>query len=186
MDKQINLQNGNKIVDVKSKEKLRGRSNNFQAKLPKCEYPGCKKEGKYKFALQLINEENACVELPFCEYHHLIIIGGHFKAEIHKNKEKKDEFKIIGPFKEVELIQQVMGAREMVAALTEKEKLENLKARKELGINEMIDLIMIDNPDMDANQAREKLLRISEENLQRLNSAFAGSMTEEETNDDQG
>ena len=86
----------------------------LQLKLPRCAYPGCLKVGKYKFPLQLINEENASVELPFCEYHHLIIVGGHFKALIHKNKEKKDEFEIVGPLKEIELIQQVMGAREMM------------------------------------------------------------------------
>lgn len=49
--------------------------------------------------------------------------------------------------------------------VSEKEKLENIKVRKDLGINEEIDLILLDNPDMTVEQAQEKLLKIKEESL---------------------
>ena len=80
----------------------------------KCEYPGCKKDSIYRHTLNLINEKDASVDLPFCAYHYYIMIGGHFEAKIHKENER-DRFEIIGPLKEIELIQQVMGAREMIA-----------------------------------------------------------------------
>jgi len=92
----------------------------------KCHYPGCKKEGVYTFPLELINEKGASAELPFCKYHHLIIMGGHFQAKIIRtpaiaptNKEPKGtpekvEFELIGPLKEVEITEQVMGARELI------------------------------------------------------------------------
>jgi len=89
----------------------------------KCAYPGCKKEGLYKQAFDLINEENANVKLLFCEYHHLIVMGGHFKAKIIKAEqnllgEKKDySFELVGPLEEVEIAEQVIAAREMIAKL---------------------------------------------------------------------
>ena len=94
----------------------------------KCSYPGCKKEGLYMQAFGLINEENASVELPFCKYHHLIVMGGHFKAEISRGTvypdrtKSEDTFKIIGPLKEVEVAEQVIGAREMIAQLKSDDK----------------------------------------------------------------
>ena len=86
----------------------------------KCAYPGCKKEGCFKQAFKLINEEGAFVELTFCQYHHIIVVGGHFKAEIireHKNllgEKQETDFKLIGPLQEVEIAEQVMAAREMM------------------------------------------------------------------------
>lgn len=53
---------------------------------------------------------------------------------------------------------------------TEKERLENIKLRKELGINEQVDLILIDNPDMTREEAEEKVASIREE---RRNNAMA-------------
>jgi hypothetical protein len=46
--------------------------------------------------------------------------------------------------------------------LSESEKLANLKVRKELGIDSMVDLIMKDNPGFSVEQAEEKLKRILE------------------------
>ena len=94
----------------------------------KCEYPSCNKEGKYRHALQLVNEDNASVELPFCKYHFYVVIGGHFKARIHNKaqnllgEKKETSFELLGPLQEVEIAEQVIGAREMVAALTGKLK----------------------------------------------------------------
>ena len=96
----------------------------------KCAYPNCKKEGKYSQSFELINEENANVELLFCEYHHLIVMGGHFKAKVIKNNDDSKDFEIKGPFKEVEICEQVIAAREMVAALTSQENATKLKTKK--------------------------------------------------------
>lgn len=56
---------------------------------------------------------------------------------------------------------------------SESEKLDNIKKRKELGINTMIDLIRIDNPEMTEAQAEEKLQEILEEKMEKVNSALA-------------
>lgn len=88
-----------------------------------CAYPGCKKAGVFKQAFKLINEGNALVELLFCPYHHLIVMGGHFEAKVHKirtaeiDSKLKTEFELIGPLLEVEVAEQVIAAREMIAKL---------------------------------------------------------------------
>ena len=93
-----------------------------------CAYPGCKKEGLYKQSFQLINEEGAAVELLFCEYHHFIVMGGHFKARIIKayqnllGEKKGFNFELIGPLYEVEVVEQVIAAREMIAKLKSNDK----------------------------------------------------------------
>ncbi len=100
----------------------------------KCEYPRCKKEGDHRHALKLVNEENASVELPFCKYHFYIMIGGHFEARIDHaaqnllGETKPMSFELLGPMLEVEIAEQVMGAREMVAAQTAQEVKEKLKS----------------------------------------------------------
>ena len=89
----------------------------------RCEYPRCKSKGDHKHTLKLVNEENASVELPFCNYHFFIVIGGHFKARIHNKhqnllgEDKETSFELIGPFHEVEIAEQVLGAREMTSKL---------------------------------------------------------------------
>lgn len=50
--------------------------------------------------------------------------------------------------------------------ITEKEKLETIKLRKELGINTEVDLLLIDNPDMSEEQAVEKLAKIKAEKME--------------------
>ena len=89
----------------------------------KCSYPGCQKTPKFNQNFELVNEKEASVDLGFCQYHHLIVVSGHFKAEIireHQNllgEDKEIDFKLIGPFQEVEIAEQVMAAREMTAKL---------------------------------------------------------------------
>lgn len=48
---------------------------------------------------------------------------------------------------------------------SEQEKLSNLKLRKELGLNTMVDLIMRDNPDMTTQDAEEKLMLILKDKM---------------------
>ena len=83
----------------------------------KCAYPTkCKKEGKYKQLFKLINEEDANVELLFCDYHLHIVMGGHFKAKLIKSEDKPEEtnFELVGPLKEVEIAEQVFAAIDVV------------------------------------------------------------------------
>lgn len=52
---------------------------------------------------------------------------------------------------------------EIKPVTTEKDRLEVIKLRKELGINEQIDLVLRDNPDMSREDAEAKLERIAAE-----------------------
>jgi len=51
--------------------------------------------------------------------------------------------------------------------ISEKEKLETLKMRQELGISTIVDLILMDNPDLTEEEAEKKALEISKENMER-------------------
>ena len=94
-----------------------------------CNYPGCKKEGVYKQTFDVNNRDDQIVELPFCVYHHLIVVGGHFQTKVNiipeikptkkepKGTPKRKEFELIGPLKEVEIVEQVMGAIEFTKKL---------------------------------------------------------------------
>lgn len=61
-------------------------------------------------------------------------------------------------------------------AVTEAEKLENIKRRKDLGINEQVDLIMLDNPDMTREDAEKKLLAIKAEKVKAVDQAMVGAI----------
>lgn len=56
--------------------------------------------------------------------------------------------------------------------MSEAEKLANIKARQELGLDTHIDLIMRDDPSLSREQAEEKLLRILEEKMNKLSLAI--------------
>lgn len=66
-------------------------------------------------------------------------------------------------------------------AMTEAEKLGNIKLRKELGINEMVDLILKDNPDMTEEEAQQKLMRIQAEKMSRMAAFSVGAPNDEQT-----
>jgi hypothetical protein len=55
--------------------------------------------------------------------------------------------------------------QEVRPIISEKEKLENIKLRKDLGINTEVELLMIDNPGMSQEDAEAKLLKIVESKL---------------------
>lgn len=59
---------------------------------------------------------------------------------------------------------------------SEREHLENLKLRKDLGLNELVDLLRRDNPDMSEEQAQEKLQKIREESMARLSGALSSAI----------
>lgn len=52
--------------------------------------------------------------------------------------------------------------------MSEKEMLENIQLREELGLNTKTELLMMDDPSLTEQQAEEKLKKITEENMQRL------------------
>jgi len=116
--------------------------NNKKDKI-RCSYPGCKKEHSQNHYLELINKDGLSVSLPFCDYHFYIVMGGHFKAKIkrslsflqrikqwilknlfNKSFEKEEiKFELIGPLKEVEIAEQVLGAKEMIFQLKSEDKI---------------------------------------------------------------
>ncbi len=79
----------------------------------KCAYPNCKKEQEYKQSFELVDKEDSLIDLGFCAYHFHIVMGGHFKARVNKTPEKID-FELVGPLKEIEIVEQVFGAIEMI------------------------------------------------------------------------
>lgn len=58
--------------------------------------------------------------------------------------------------------------------ITEKDKLEILRLRKELGINKMIEILMLDDKSLTEEDAETKLLEITEEKLKRMMSVTQG------------
>jgi hypothetical protein len=89
-------------------------------------------------------------------------------------KALSDEFMAVGKLNDANVTIKFNAAKPVVS---EKEKLEALKLRKDLGINEMVDLILIDNPDMTRDQAEEKLKAIQEEKLNRMASAMGQAIS---------
>lgn len=67
---------------------------------------------------------------------------------------------------------------------TEKERLENIEKRKDLGINLMVELIQMDDPDLTRQEAEEKLMRIAEEKMKRMESMTAKMLGGNELADD--
>jgi hypothetical protein len=66
-------------------------------------------------------------------------------------------FTEIGPIKETNVMLVFPSPKPVI---TEKEKLENLEKRKSLGLNTMLELIKLDNPDMSEEQAKAKLAEL--------------------------
>lgn len=52
--------------------------------------------------------------------------------------------------------------------MSEKEKLENIEKRKDLGLNRLVDLIMMDDPSLTEEQALERLKQIAKEQMERM------------------
>lgn len=88
-------------------------------------------------------------------------------------KELTDSFMDIGKLPDdIEVGVSFMDIRPVIS---EKEKLETLKARKDLGLNTEIELIQRDNPDLSEKEAAEKLLKIKTEKLENVK-AFQSNM----------
>lgn len=61
---------------------------------------------------------------------------------------------------------------------SESEKLDNLKKRKDLGLNTMVELIKIDNPSLTDAEAEAKLLKITEEKQKMMLDAQSNMMSQ--------
>lgn len=93
----------------------------------RCDFPGCLSKHTCVHQLEVTNEKDSSVNLPFCEYHRFIVAGGRFTAEVirtpaiaptkkePKGKPEQIDFKIQGPLLEVEMAEQAMMARELVS-----------------------------------------------------------------------
>lgn len=87
-----------------------------------------------------------------------------------------DEFMEVG---QVNMDEQItIKFNQTKPVITEKEKLEILKVRKELGLNTELDLIKLDNPDLTDEEAESKLLEIKEEKLKKLSDAMVRSLAQ--------
>jgi len=87
-----------------------------------------------------------------------------------------EKFMEVGKFENADVFIKFNDTKPMI---TEKEKLEVIRLRKELGINEEIDLIKIDNPDITDEEAEAKLLKIKEEKLKRVNDLMQNALNGE-------
>jgi hypothetical protein len=93
-----------------------------------------------------------------------------------------DEFMDVGSLPDFDLS---IKFNNMKPIVTESEKIENLKSRKDLGLNTEIELILIDNPDMTEAQAKEKLLKIKQEKLGKLEAMMTQAIQASETHQDE-
>ena len=69
---------------------------------------------------------------------------------------------------------------------TESERLDNIQKRKDLGLNTMAELLKIDQPELTDDQANEKLKKISEEKVQRMDAMTGMAADNGAQNVDQG
>lgn len=83
---------------------------------------------------------------------------------LSEKKALNSELEQIGSFPDADV---TVKYTELKPAVTEGEKLDNLKKRKDLDINRRVELILIDEPDLGFDDAMLKLKEIDEEKLKR-------------------
>ena len=94
---------------ILTKDKIRDVINNKT----RCSYRDCIKGAEIGVLIPLTNVKLENVSLPFCKYHAHIVIGGQFTAKCVELL-GINQYHMSGPTKEVQLIEQVMAAREIV------------------------------------------------------------------------
>ena len=73
--------------------------------------------------MDVINEPQARVVLPFCKYHYFIVSDDYFKArKNHQDGDDEWSFSLEGPFDKIALIEKVVAAIEMVRPKSEEKK----------------------------------------------------------------
>lgn len=71
-----------------------------------------------------------------------------------------------------------------VPVMTEQERLDAIQRRKDLGLNDMPELIMMDNPGMTRQEAEEKWESISESEAEKIESTIENSVINGDENDE--
>lgn len=97
--------------------------------------------------------------------------------------EKWDECKVVS---DNDLDKMTLTFPQPRVITTESERLENIRKRKELGLNTKLELMMIDDQSLDEKTAREKLERIMEEkqqNMDRMGKMLQSNMNEDSEDD---
>lgn len=84
-----------------------------------------------------------------------------------------DEFSQVGKLTDTDV---TIKFTDMKPVITEEQKLKNIEQRQRLGINEQIELLMIDDNDLTREEAEEKLLRIQNEKASRMSIALNRAM----------
>jgi len=98
-----------------------------------------------------------------------------------ESKSLSQEFEDVGVMSEE--LEVELKFLEPKAVSSEKEKLDALQVRKNLGISTMVDLIKIDNPDISDDQAEEKLKKILEEKTLQVKKLMLNDQTQPLPND---
>lgn len=89
-----------------------------------------------------------------------------------------DEFAVVGPLPQPDQFDVSVKFNPASQFITEKERLENMKLKKDLGIVRQVELIMEENPSLTEADAMEKLKKIVEERVvaqQRIAKELAGA-----------
>lgn len=94
-------------------------------------------------------------------------------AMYHKNKLLVERFQNIPPFNDSNV---KLKFHQMKPAISEKEQLDNIEKRKNIGINTMAELIQIDNPDLSIDDAKKRAEEIAEEKKSRQQSMMGDLM----------
>ncbi len=76
-----------------------------------CSYKECSKSAEKTVRVSLVDSEDTVIDMPFCFYHSLIVIGGDFLVDVSWDGDKPD-CNLLGPFERVSLIEQVFAAIE--------------------------------------------------------------------------
>jgi hypothetical protein len=85
----------------------------------RCEYPDCSHKREMMCDILVANKKDENerpihLRMAFCKFHWHIVIGGHFTVDLLTDDVTDPQFKLNGPFKEVEIILQVISALEAV------------------------------------------------------------------------
>jgi len=83
----------------------------------KCMYPGCEEKPFCSYDFKVKGKKDTNARLPVCEYHNYVVMGDHFCVkQLGEDTSKLENWKIElkTPINHIELIEQVMAAREMI------------------------------------------------------------------------
>lgn len=89
---------------------------------------------------------------------------------LHGRQALTPAFQVIDTFKDSEVKLKFV---EMKPVITEEQKLNAIKMRKEIGLNTMLELMMMDNPDLNEDEAKKKVELVKQEKMERMQSMLS-------------